>query len=253
MAHAFFIRGERVGEAEAARVVKVRALQLPADLLFHPGEKPPDLSRIGIAHRVGERDAVAELARARQRCAPRRPPARCPAWCSRTRSTRRPRSRPRGAGCCAHLRTSSTISSGVMRTLDTLCSRLADTGKVTLCAPASSARWKPFRFGASATTLRPRNVHRNADDLGRVGHGRNQLGRNERADLDLAQPRVGERADPGLLRLGGHEVLRVLQAVARPDFADVDVRHAVSAPRFSSTTRPVPNCGPMPRLNRPPP
>ena len=58
-----------------------------------------------------------------------------------------------GCGCCAHLRTSSTICSGVMRTFDSLCLRLAETGKVTLCAPASSARWKPFRFGASATTF----------------------------------------------------------------------------------------------------
>src|SRR5437763_3119461 len=60
-----------------------------------------------------------------------------------------------GCGYCAHLRTSSTIWSGVMRTLDSLCWRLAETGKVTFCAPASSARWKPLRFGASATTLRP--------------------------------------------------------------------------------------------------
>jgi len=32
--------------------------------------------------------------------------------------------------------------------------RLADTGNVTLCAPASSARWNPLRLGASATTFR---------------------------------------------------------------------------------------------------
>src|SRR5687767_15674338 len=48
-----------------------------------------------------------------------------------------------------------------MRTFDSLCLRLAETGKVTLCAPASSARWKPFRFGASATTLRPLIVFAN--------------------------------------------------------------------------------------------
>ena len=60
-----------------------------------------------------------------------------------------------GCGNCAHLRTSSTICSGVMRTLERLCSRLAETGKVTLCAPASMARWKPLRFGASATTFKP--------------------------------------------------------------------------------------------------
>src|SRR5207249_5805786 len=38
---------------------------------------------------------------------------------------------------------------------DSLCWRLADTGKVTLCAPASIARWKPLRLGASATTFNP--------------------------------------------------------------------------------------------------
>ncbi len=45
-----------------------------------------------------------------------------------------------GRGCAAHLRTSSIICSGVMRTLDSLCRRLAETGNVTLCAPASRAR-----------------------------------------------------------------------------------------------------------------
>src|SRR6185436_17348930 len=45
-----------------------------------------------------------------------------------------------------------------MRTLDSLCWRLAETGKVTLCAPASSARWKPLRFGARATTVTPGRV-----------------------------------------------------------------------------------------------
>ena len=42
-----------------------------------------------------------------------------------------------------------------MRTFDTLCMWLAETGKPILCAPASTARWKPFTFGASATTLSP--------------------------------------------------------------------------------------------------
>ena len=54
-----------------------------------------------------------------------------------------------------HLRTSSTICSGVIRTFASLCLRLADTGKVTLWAPASMARWNPFRLGARATTLSP--------------------------------------------------------------------------------------------------
>ena len=42
-----------------------------------------------------------------------------------------------------------------MRTLARLCARLAETGKVILCAPACMARSKPFRFGARATTRRP--------------------------------------------------------------------------------------------------
>src|SRR5207237_7827237 len=42
MAHALLVRGERVGEPEAARVVKMRAFQLVSDLALHAGEKPFD-------------------------------------------------------------------------------------------------------------------------------------------------------------------------------------------------------------------
>ena len=50
--------GERVGEAETARVVQVRGFQLVADLLLDAAEHTADLRGIRIAHGVGERDAV---------------------------------------------------------------------------------------------------------------------------------------------------------------------------------------------------
>jgi len=76
--------------------------------------------------------------------------------------------------------------------------------------------------------------HRFLNDLAGVCHGRDQPGRNEGAHLDLAQAGAGERADPGLLGLGWHEVLGVLQAVTRPDFANMDLGHAaILAPRRS--------------------
>jgi hypothetical protein len=65
---------------------------------------------------------------------------------------------PPGGRAATHLRTSSTICSGVIRTFDSLCLREAETGNVTLWAPAASARSNPLRLGASATTLRPGTV-----------------------------------------------------------------------------------------------
>src|ERR1044072_1353757 len=53
-------------------------------------------------------------------------------------------------------------------------------------------------------------------NLSGSAHRRDQLRRHERADLDLGEPGAGERADPGLLRFRRHQVLGVLQAVARP-------------------------------------
>ena len=55
------------------------------------------------------------------------------------------------AGGCAQLDAQGLGS-------DRFLARLAETGKVTLCAPASSARWKPLRFGARATTFTLGNV-----------------------------------------------------------------------------------------------
>ena len=50
-------------------------------------------------------------------------------------------------------RTSSTISSGVLRTLASECSRLAETGIVSLWTPARSAASAPRRLGTSAMTV----------------------------------------------------------------------------------------------------
>ena len=52
-------------------------------------------------------------------------------------------------------RTSASISSGVLRTLAIKCAALADTGIVSLCAPASIAASAPFRLGTSASTVTP--------------------------------------------------------------------------------------------------
>jgi hypothetical protein len=108
--------------------------------------------------------------------------------------------------------------------------READTGNVTLWAPAATARSNPFTFGASATTLSPGSVSAVRNDFARVRHRGNQLGRNERSDFDFLDACGRERADPALLRLGRHQVLGVLQPVARADFADMDVAHEEDRP-----------------------
>ncbi len=49
----------------------------------------------------------------------------------------------------------SMACSGVMLMFALLCSRDAEIGIVSLCAPAANARSAPFRLGTSATTVRP--------------------------------------------------------------------------------------------------
>ena len=52
-------------------------------------------------------------------------------------------------------RTSSSISAWFLRTFALLCVSLAETGMLTLCVPAATARSTPLRFGASVVTCRP--------------------------------------------------------------------------------------------------
>ena len=166
--------------------------------------------------------------RASRRCAPRRPPARRPASCSRRRSTPRPRSRGRLSRSCAHLRTSSTICSGVMRTLDyaVLAARRDGEGDLVRAgldararSPSGSGRApRPSGLGcvSANATISPVSA------IAGISFG----GTNEPTSISFEAGR-GEGADPGLLRLGGHQVLGVLQPVARADFADVDLSHGV--------------------------
>ena len=61
------------------------------------------------------------------------------------------------------------------------------------------------------------------DQFGRVRKLRQDRGGDKGPDLDLRHTRPVQRGNPGLLRLGGHDWLDALQAVARADFADGDV------------------------------
>ncbi|KAG1259722.1 hypothetical protein G6F65_015236 [Rhizopus arrhizus] len=56
---------------------------------------------------------------------------------------------------CAMARTSSTMSSGVLRTLASEWARLAETGIVSLWTPARNAASAPRRLGTSAITVTP--------------------------------------------------------------------------------------------------
>jgi hypothetical protein len=65
-----------------------------------------------------------------------------------------------------------------------------------------------------------RQRHRVPHDVGGVGHLRQQLRRNERSDLDLAQTGRVQSVDPGELGCSRHRPRNALQAVARADFTD---------------------------------
>ena len=67
------------------------------------------------------------------------------------------------------------------------------------------------------------NPHRLAHHLGRIGHLRQELRRDEGSHLDLAQARRRQGPDPAVLRFRGHRALDALQPVARADFADQDL------------------------------
>ena len=122
--------------------------------------------RIGIADGVGDADAVGAGVEQRlqqpQHLVRRR---RGPAACIRTPCRRRLRSAsssPRASRAARMLASSSTISSGVLRTLARLCAWLADSGTSSRSAPDSIARSAPLRFGTSTETNRPGSVFANA-------------------------------------------------------------------------------------------
>src|SRR5712692_2404374 len=61
VAHAFLVGGERVGEAQAARIVEMRAFQLVADFFLDESEQSFDLGGIRVSHGIRERHRIAEL------------------------------------------------------------------------------------------------------------------------------------------------------------------------------------------------
>jgi hypothetical protein len=63
------------------------------------------------------------------------------------------------------------------------------------------------------------DAHRRLDDRQRVGHLRDDAGRHEAANLDLAQAGPGEGGDPADFGVGRHARLGHLQPVARRDLA----------------------------------
>ena len=120
-------------------------------------------------------------------------------------------------------RTSSTISSRVLRTLASECAALAETGMVSLCTPAASAASAPRRLGTSAITVRPGSVMAWRTTSAASAICGSSFGGHEGGDLDLAHARGVQRVDPAQLVRRGHRGLDGLQAVARADFADQDI------------------------------
>jgi len=68
----------------------------------------------------------------------------------------------------------------------------------------------------------PRHRERALRHLLGVGELRQQLRRHERAHLDIAHAGRDFGLDPGELQICRHDRLDVLDAVAQPDFADLD-------------------------------
>ena len=205
---------------------------LLADGRAQPREQPPHLRRIGHAGGVGQpafvgagghqllgqRDDLVLVARAPCSVQPK--------------AVEMPTSSPtRGRVFVAQAtmaRTSSTICSRVRAHVG---QRMRGAGRHRhgeLVHAGRERRLGAAQVGHQRHHRQAGQGARVAHQLGRVGQLRQQLGRHEGADLDLAQAGGVQRVDPGQLVRGGHGARHALQAVARADLADV---HAVMGDR----------------------
>jgi hypothetical protein len=99
--------------------------------------------------------------------------------------------------------TCSTASSQLMRMLDRLCAWEAETGSVTLCAPAAIAFCAPLRLGASASTVRSGSFTAFRHHLGRVGHLRSSFaGTNDATSISLSPASASARIQRSLAAVG---------------------------------------------------
>jgi hypothetical protein len=101
---------------------------------------------------------------------------------------------------------------------------LIEKGMLIACTPASAARAAPLALGTSATTFSP-SIPREGDQLGGVGHLRQQARRNEAPHFDLADPGGRLGCDPAFFRFERHDPADRLQPIARADFGNEDFGH----------------------------
>src|SRR5688572_26207607 len=220
VAYAFLVGGERVGETEPTSVVQVRGLELRTDFTPYLPEQSSDLRGIGVSHGVGEADEVAELGK---------------------------RYRDAHYVVFGHFALHGAAEGGGNRTfnldasmwmlralayfLDHLLRRHAHVrfavqaarghGKGHLVRARFERALEAFEVGRKGHDLDVAKRFCKGDNVSGVGHRRDEPRRHERADFDLFQAGRCERGDPGFLRLGGHQVLCVLQSVAGAYFANV--------------------------------
>src|SRR5687767_1991479 len=226
MAHAFLVSGERIGQAQAAGVVQMSRLELPADLFSDSGEEALDLCRVCVAHRIGQADAVTELGQ-RNRDAHHVVLRHCALQ----------RATERGGHRAFNLDAGMRMLRALAHFLHHLLRRHAHVGLAVLAARRDreghlvraglQRALETFQVWRQRNDLHVGKGLCKSDNLRGVGHGRDQLRRHERADLDFLQAGRGERRDPRFLRLGRHEVMGVLQPVARADFANVHVHDLI--------------------------
>ena len=216
-------RRHHIGEALPARVVEMRAAGLVADLRADELEQPPDLRRIGVTDGVGKVDGVGAGVRHRRRHAQHVSLRHDPLDGAAEGGGERGLHLDLGEALVAQRDDRAHVS-------DDLGMGLADIGDRMRLAHGDGycdhMRAGLERHGRVAQVRHQHddtqvgNCTRLRDHLGAVGHLRQHLRRDERADLDLAQARLRQRRNPAVLGLGRQRALDALQPVARPDFAD---------------------------------
>jgi hypothetical protein len=206
--------------------MKVRAFELAADLLLDAPEKAFDLRRIRVAHGIGEGNRVAEFG-------------------ERNRDSHHVIVRHFTLHRAAEgsrdgaFDLGTTEGGALAHFCDHLLRRHAHVRFAVRAARGDRERdlvracvhgaLKAFDIRRERDHLQTADGERMLDDVAGVSHCWDELRRDEGADFDFAQSCGGEGADPRLLRLGRHEVLGVLQAVARAHLADMNVRHDQAA------------------------
>ena len=219
-------RRQHIGEAKPARVVEMPGYRQRRDIGHDPAEDPLDRSRLTVADGVGEDDRIGAglgdldgdaahpilvdraLDRAAEGGGEPAGDARAPVF------RRGVAQRDDAAEILDQFRGAAADIRAVVPVADR-------QHKIHLVDAERQAALGALEVGDQRRDGEPGQRQRMAHHRLGIGELRQELGRDKRADLDLAHPGGVFGIEPGDLLLGRHDLGDALQSVAEPDFADM--------------------------------